>query len=405
MPAFVAALLLLMVRLAWAHPFGLSRFVAFTEGRELRFEMSLDATSVVDVLNRESGQAPVTISGLPTQRERILAYFAAHFAIRNTDLTCAPRTMGELRLDEAQGKLRFEARFRCPTDLGLLVITSDLFREEDGQHDLIGDFHHVRAFERYFFSRVRREAVINVPALRQVMPTELDGRSGFRGAEPPPGAFDQALRQPVRGVPVDDEGAARLAEASRSGFWAFCRLGIEHVVGGADHVVFLLLLLLAAQRLADVVRAVAAFTVGHGAALLLGGYGLFFLAPRLAEPLIAVSIIYLAVENLRRGPRSSHPGAALGFGVVHGSGFLGALQGIGLALAASTAAERVGAQIMMAGFNLGALVGQLAVILPGFFVVRAVARRPLWQSWLQRVGNWGALAVGMVWLIQRLWVP
>ncbi|HEY0715857.1 MAG TPA: hypothetical protein VGF45_24450, partial [Polyangia bacterium] len=197
-----------LARVAWAHPFGLSRFVAYTEGRELRFEMSLDATSVVDVLSRAPG-TPVTLATLTAERDRILAYFGSHFAVRNTDLTCAPRAIGELRLDEPQGKLRFEARFRCPTDLGLLIITSDLFQEEEGQHDLIGDFHHVRAFERYFFSRARREAVINVPALRQVMPAELDGRPGFRGAEPPPGAFDEALRRPVRGTPVPEDAAAR----------------------------------------------------------------------------------------------------------------------------------------------------------------------------------------------------
>ncbi|HEY0713634.1 MAG TPA: HupE/UreJ family protein, partial [Polyangia bacterium] len=166
---------------------------------------------------------------------------------------------------------------------------------------------------------------------------------------------------------------------------------------------FLLLLLLAAQRLSDVVRGVAAFTIGHGTALLLGGHGLFFLAPRLAEPLIAVSILYLAIENLRRGPRPSQIGAALGFGVVHGSGFLGALQGIGLGLAASTAAERSGAQIMMAGFNLGALLGQLAIVVPGFFLVRVIARRATWALWLQRVGNGGAVVLGAVWLTQRLW--
>ncbi|HEY0710887.1 MAG TPA: HupE/UreJ family protein [Polyangia bacterium] len=389
--------------LAQAHPFGLSRFVAYTEGRELRFEMALDATSVVDVLNREPGHAPVAIAELPGLRGRVLAYFQSRFSLRNTDLACGPRTLGALHLDEPQGKLRFEARYRCPTDLGLLVITSDLFREEEGQHDLIGDFHHVRAFERYFFSRLSREAVINVPALRQAMPTELNGRTGLQGADPPPGAFDEALRRPIRGVPVGSDESDRLLSASRRGFWAFFRIGIEHVVRGADHVVFLVLLLLAAQRLGDVLRAVAAFTVGHGAALVLGGYGLFHLAPRLAEPLIALSIVYLAAVNLRQGPRHAHPGAALGFGVVHGSGFLGALQGIGLALAASTPSEAAGAQLMMAGFNFGALIGQLAVIVPGFFLVRAAARRPAWNLWSQRIGNGLALVVGAVWLTQRLW--
>jgi hypothetical protein len=60
--------------------------------------------------------------------------------------------------------------------------------------------------------------------------------------------------------------------------------------------------------------------------------------------------------------------------------------------------------MMMAGFNVGALFGQLAVIVPGFFVLRTLQRWPVWLPRFRRAANWAGAAVGAVWLIRRLWL-
>jgi HupE / UreJ protein len=378
---------------AEAHPFALSGFEAHTEGRDVRFEMALDLTSVLDLVEWvRPEKARPSLAALPDESALVFDYFAGRFQVRNTDLPCPLIRPTALAVDEPAGKVRFTARFRCPRELGLLVIDSSLFAEETTPHDLIGNFHHARAFERYFLSKTTRQVRIDVPALRQVMPAEIDKTGGFRSAEPPPGAFDQRAQHAIRGVPVAPQGAA-----SGAGFALFVRRGIEHIIGGLDHVLFLLLLVLAAPGLQQVVLVVLGFTAAHGLTLIAGAYGLITVSPRLAEPLIALSLVYVAAVNLRARARAQRVGleVALLFGAVHGLGFVGALAALGFA------AGTAGAGAVTA-FNLGAFAGQLLVVVPGAWLVQRLRTRPALSLPLERALN---VLVGLVacgWFIARL---
>jgi hydrogenase/urease accessory protein HupE len=164
-------------------------------------------------------------------------------------------------------------------------------------------------------------------------------------------------------------------------FATFVRLGIEHILGGYDHLAFLLALLVASRRLKSLVGVVTAFTLAHSITLAAAALGLVKLPPRFVELAIALSIAYVACENLLRREARNPWIEAFAFGLLHGLGFAGflgeALTGEPLILTA------------LVGFNLGVELGQLAVVLVTTVLI-ALAFRP----WRRRVA--GTAEAGLV---------
>jgi hypothetical protein len=136
----------------------------------------------------------------------------------------------------------------------------------------------------------------------------------------------------------------------------YLALGFTHIVpGGLDHVLFVLGIYLLSRRLRSVLWQVSAFTVAHSITLALGMSGVVAVPPSIVEPLIALSIAYVAVENLFVAELTSRRIALVfGFGLLHGLGFAGALAELGLPRAEFLTA--------LVTFNLGVEAGQLAVV-------------------------------------------
>jgi hypothetical protein len=136
----------------------------------------------------------------------------------------------------------------------------------------------------------------------------------------------------------------------------FLRLGFEHIVPqGLDHVLFVLGLVLLSPRLLPLLAQVSAFTAAHTVTLALSTYGLLRLPSSVVDPLVALSIVYVAAENVVSPRlRPSRVVLVFAFGLLHGLGFAGALTAMGL-----PAGQRVAALLF---FNLGVELGQLAVI-------------------------------------------
>lgn len=181
------------------------------------------------------------------------------------------------------------------------------------------------------------------------------------------------------------------------GFGEFFKLGIEHIWTGYDHLLFLLGLLLVCRSFRSIVLIVTSFTVAHSLTLGLATLDLVNLSPRVVEPLIAGTIVFVGVENLLR--RESEPrGRAwltFAFGLVHGFGFAGVLRDLGVG------ANGGGIAMPLLSFNLGVEFGQVciaAVVLPAL----------LWlfrEEKIRKRGVIGASAVialaGMYWLAER----
>jgi hydrogenase/urease accessory protein HupE len=131
-------------------------------------------------------------------------------------------------------------------------------------------------------------------------------------------------------------------------------LGVEHIVTGIDHLLFLLGLVVVAARLRDVLWAVTAFTLAHSVTLVLAALGLVTPDPAWVEPLIALSIAYVGLENLFARAHSARIRLAFGFGLLHGLGFAGALAEVGL-----PSDQRLLALVL---FNTGVEAGQIALL-------------------------------------------
>ena len=164
-----------------------------------------------------------------------------------------------------------------------------------------------------------------------------------------------------------DEASPTSSAASMA--WSMLKLGVEHILTGADHLVFLFGLILVGGSLRSVAAAVTAFTVAHSITLALAALSIFAPTPRLVEPAIAMSIAYVGVENLfvtdtRRRWRITFP-----FGLVHGFGFAGALRAIAL--------PHAQVPVALVSFNLGVEIGQLGVLAIALPLTRA-ARRASW---------------------------
>ena len=139
----------------------------------------------------------------------------------------------------------------------------------------------------------------------------------------------------------------------------FVAMGFEHILGGLDHLLFLVCLVAPLRRLRQLVLVVTAFTVAHSITLIASAAGLAPRAlwfPTLVEVLIALSIVYMAFENILGVGSDRRWAAAFGFGLVHGFGFSFAL---------SESLQFAGSHLVtsLLAFNVGVELGQLLVLL------------------------------------------
>lgn len=144
---------------------------------------------------------------------------------------------------------------------------------------------------------------------------------------------------------------------------AYLKLGYQHIIPlGVDHILFILSIFLLSPNLKKVIWQATAFTIAHSITLGLAMYGFIKPVSAIVEPVIALSIVLVAVENLIT--QKLQPWRVLiifGFGLVHGMGFAGALTGLGLPENQFLTA--------ILTFNLGVEMGQISVILIAYFLV------------------------------------
>jgi hypothetical protein len=213
----------------------------------------------------------------------------------------------------------------------------------------------------------------------------------FAGGEA--GQLFADARQPSLEIP---ERAAPRPGAFVAGFTGWVQLGMKHIFEGIDHLAFLLALLLIGGRLDRVLWMVTSFTVAHS--LTLGATALGYILlddqrARWVEAAIAVSIIYVAAENLLLREHRHRALITFLFGLVHGFGFASVLSGYGLG-------EQVVSGLL--GFNLGVELGQAAIVVILLPLMRLVQRRPAVHQWTVRVLSTVILAAGLGWLVERL---
>lgn len=175
----------------------------------------------------------------------------------------------------------------------------------------------------------------------------------------------------------------------------FVRAGVWHILIGADHLLFLFGLMLLGGGWKKTAIIVTAFTIGHSITLSVAALGLWSPPGWIVEPVIALTIIVIGVDNLLRGRgRDLRAGAAFLFGLIHGFGFAGVLAEFGLPSEALAWA--------LFSFNIGVELGQLAFVIPLAIAISWLWRKhPLAARKLNLSGSIVVIAAGSYWFAQR----
>ncbi len=184
----------------------------------------------------------------------------------------------------------------------------------------------------------------------------------------------------------------------------FIRHGILHILSGYDHLLFIAALALAVATLWDLVKVVSAFTLAHSLTLTLSVLNVVRLPEQIVEPMIAASIVLVALENViepQRGRGAGRLLVAFFFGLFHGLGFAGGL------LSAMEGMAGLATGLAIVAFSLGVEVGHQMVVLPMFFGLAYVRRRTASlaagvPAGVVRYGSAGILVAGMFYLIAAL---
>jgi hydrogenase/urease accessory protein HupE len=173
--------------------------------------------------------------------------------------------------------------------------------------------------------------------------------------------------------------------------WQFVRLGVEHIFTGYDHLAFLLGLLVATATIGSLVKIVTSFTIAHSITLALATFNLVSLPTRLTESLIAVSIAYVAAENLFEFRLMKRYYITFLFGLVHGFGFSSVLREMDL--------PRSSMAISLFSFNAGVEIGQITFVLLIFPLVQDLVS----SGWtrLKPAVSIGVACLAVYWFVQR----
>jgi hypothetical protein len=189
--------------------------------------------------------------------------------------------------------------------------------------------------------------------------------------------------------------AVDLGAPTPTGLAGFIRLGVEHILTGYDHLLFLFALLVGAGSFWRVLGIASMFTLAHSITLSLAVLGLVHAPGTVVEPMIAASIIWVAVENvLGAGGLWRRFAVTFIFGLVHGLGFADALSPLALSGWSLVRA--------LAGFNLGVELGQtlaITVALPALYAITRLAR----GTAIYRYASLAVAMAGAYWLVERVY--
>jgi len=330
--------------------------------------VSLAAGVAVAHQGGTTGHATVSVAGqsvrfalsLPTEGfgdatrdlRELAAAVARHVAIEADGAACSG-VPGETRPPSAgRASIEVVVLYACPAPVRTLSIRDGLDALLGVDHHTIADIQWPGGDRQVIFEKGRRSASI-------AMASEISTERGAAGE-----------------------------------FVSYLWLGVEHIIGGIDHLLFLLALLALTTSFWQTVKIVTAFTVAHSITLSLAALGVVDVPPSIVEPLIAASIVGVALENLVAPARTGQRWLMAGtFGLIHGLGFASMLAGLGLPRDVLVRA--------LVGFNIGVELGQLAfvaVIMPLLVWASAPGRLPRLPQILSAI----VAVVGAVWLVERL---
>lgn len=305
-------------------------------------------------------------------------------------------------VDSAQ----FQLSYVCPQGLDQLQIGYQLFFARWADHENFARVFMAGQRNRLRFTSEHRETTVPVAKLLAQWGQPLSAgffdqdphralQAGGEGLSEQPGALPRIV------VPQPSLGSLRQLDLG-SIDPGFVRMGAEHIFAGLDHVLFVLGLVMMTRAWRQLLVLVSTFTVAHSVTMALSTLDLIRFSPALAEPLIALTIVYIGLENLwllrQQAPATTSPlslwrvGLVFAFGLVHGVGFSYTLREMGLR------EDLLGSLLF---FNGGVELGQLAIIALSLPLLTLV-QRLRWGRGLRLALSAGVALAGTTMLIGRM---
>ena len=178
-------------------------------------------------------------------------------------------------------------------------------------------------------------------------------------------------------------------------FSEFLLLGIEHIVTGYDHLLFLFALLVVTHEFWAAFKIITFFTIAHSITLALASLNIINIPSKIVEPLIAASIVYVGVENMLRREPKGRQWLTFSFGLIHGFGFAAVLREMDIS------SNESGIVLPLFSFNLGVEIGQITVASIVLPIIWWLHKKPQVEPRLTPVCSILASLAGAYWLIER----
>jgi hydrogenase/urease accessory protein HupE len=206
-------------------------------------------------------------------------------------------------------------------------------------------------------------------------------------------------QQPLLEIRLKSNGENGSANShSTSTFTDFLKLGIEHILTGYDHLLFLFSLLVVTREFLPALKIITFFTLAHSITLALAGMNIVDAPSNIVEPLIAASIVYVGLENIIRKDRVTTKQRCFltfFFGLVHGFGFAGVLREMDIS------SIETGILVPLFSFNLGVELGQISVASIVLPLIWWLHKKAVVEKYLVLVGSILTCLAGGYWLLER----
>ena len=313
------------------------------------------------------------------KRTEILSYVLerVHFLQGNSRLNPTTSSLQFLRA-RGQSKPYMEVRFSVPAkeNLPLLVQNTLFFENTPLQKNLIT-----------IYGKGKIDRVISTFSEYR-FPLYDDPVSGG-GASP----AAPVTSSPKELVKTANRHRDQSTNSKSAPLTPFISLGIHHILIGSDHIAFLLGILLIVRNLKNLIWVVTSFTLAHSITLLLAALGLLSLPAGITESLIALTIVWIGVENLF----FPHPGGrwriTFLLGLIHGVGFAYTFEATGIA----------GWDLILAtvSFNLGVEIGQMLILVLVYPLLLLISKSTRLDHGTVRYGSWFLILLGTYWFLQR----
>lgn len=346
-----------------AHPYSASFTTVTFSPEETTLTFSIDSVSVMELLEFESRSGNLNEEIIVKEGARIAEIISEHLVLEVNHRDLSAQLDGIIIEDKREKQFATFTFHYPPFDAGAIIQLHDGLYVNDPNTNYMN--------------------LVAIIHGEQTSETILQGKERTW----------TYLMTEIQGEQVE---AVQMISTTQSPSWlSFFKLGMEHIITGYDHLLFLFALLLRKQTFKQYAAIITSFTVAHSITLSLAVLGWVDLPSRFIEAVIAISICYIALENIFRKQIRNRWALTFIFGLIHGMGFASILKDMTIPKSHLT--------VSLISFNIGIEVIQLSLVLL-LLPVLAWMQRLRFSRSIVLSGSSGIVILGGIWLVERIFL-